>query len=386
MDTPYYLCNGAELQRNCDVVSYVRERAGCRVFFAIKSFSVARIFPYMAEHFDGVVSSSLYESRLGRDHFCSHSTSPCEVNAYSPAFKAEEIDEVLALSDTVIFNSHTQLERFHEKARAAGVPCGLRLNPQCSGVRPGLERIEFASDRSRLGVVRSELQWDALDALSGVLFHVNSENEDLECLRDVLRRIEQAFGDVLKLPTLRWVSLGGGISFTDPDYPVDAFVDLLREFSDRYDVTLHLEPGSAISSSPFTLHATVLDVVTNQTPIAVLDVSAAAHLPDRLVFGFQYPVVGGKPTEREKGEPGSGFECTLAGNTCLGDDDLGVYRFDQPLEPGDEVVFTHAGDYTMVQQTFFNGVRRPSVYYRSPSGELELIRKFDYADYLMTCR
>ncbi len=384
MDTPYFLCDGVELERNCEIVRAVRERSGCRIYFAIKSCSVSALFPYMADCFDGLVSSSLYETRLGRERFCSAMSHDGEVHTYSPAFKESEIGEVLDLSECVVFNSHSQLERFGDRALAAGVDCGLRLNPEFCGRPGGQGRIQFTQERSRLGVVRDQLSLRGLERASGVLFHVNSENGVLDRFRDVLERIEHDFGDVLSRRNIRWISLGGGIDFTRPDYPAGDFADDLRAFAERYHATVYLEPGSAIISSPFTLHAAVLDVVHNQMPIAVLDMSAYTHLPDRLLYGLQYPVAGAEiPGDLTGDAPG--VDVALAGVSCAGEDELGIYRFARPLEPGDTVVFQGVGDYTIVQQNFFNGVNRPSIYYRSPAGRIERLKRFGYEDYLGTC-
>ena len=375
--TPFFVCDARELRRNCAIVESVRRSSGAHVHFAMKSFTSCGIFRYMAPHFDGVVASSLFESKLGREYFCRHGNRG-EVHTYSPGFAPRDFSEILATSNTVIFNSHSQLERFRGAAQARGVSVGLRLNPEISGVRSGCEFANPCSKRSRLGVIRSQLKTNDLEGVSGVLFHVNSENDDLDSLTSVLDGIERRFSDILSRPDIEWVSLGGGISFTDPGYPVAEFVETLKKFADRWDARIFLEPGSAISSSPFTLHTTVLDVVQNEIPTAILDVSAEAHLPDRFYFDYQYPVEGALAGSSDE----DGIPHQLGGVSCLSSDALGEYRFREPLRAGDRVVLSGCGDYTMVQQTWFNGVHRPSVYYRHESGEMELIKEHGYEDYL----
>ncbi len=380
LETPYFVCDAGKLRENCEIVAQIREQAGAKVLFAIKSFTMCGIFRHMAPWFDGVVASSLYEARLAREHFRSGPDDHREVHTYSPGFRDVDIDEVVRASDAVVFNSQSQQSRFAARVRAAGRSVGLRLNPDLSA-RPDLASgLNFCSPHSRMGVRREFLERDGLDELDGLLFHVNSENDSLDRFERVVRAIEQKFSDVLALPNVRWVSLGGGICFTNPGYPVADFARSLRAFADRWHVQVILEPGTAVCSRPFSLYATVLDVIQHELPIAVLDISAEAHLPDRLMFDIRYPIVGAQ--FEDEATSNDGYPHMIAGVSCLGSDELGLYRFPRPLAIGDRVELTHTGDYTMVQQTFFNGVRRPSVYFRHESGALELVKKYGYEDFL----
>lgn len=387
LETPYFVCDGGKLRENCEVVAEVRKLADAKVLFAIKSFTSCGVFPHMAPYFDGVVASSLYEARIGRDYFRTSPNDHREVHTYSPGFRDADIEEVIRVSDTIVFNSQTQQARFGAQVRAAKRGLGLRLNPDLSDRSDLASGLNFCSQHSRMGVRREFLRPEGLEQLDGVLFHVNSENGELARFEAVLHAIEQKFADVLGLPNVRWISLGGGISFTNPGYPIAAFAQALRAFADRWQAKVVLEPGTAISSRPFSLHATVLDVIQHELPIAVLDISAEAHLPDRLMFDIRYPIVGaqlcGDEALAKPAQPDQpGYVHMVGGVSCLGSDELGLYRFDKPLAVGDQVELTHTGDYTIVQQTFFNGVRRPSVYFRHESGELELLKKFGYEDFL----
>ena len=374
LDTPYFVCDGKQLRRNCEIVNTLREQYRVDVLFAIKAMTMCKVFPHMAPYFDGVVASSLWEARIAREHF--HPPDGAEVHVYSPAFIESELPDLLELCDCLVFNSQDQQARFGARVREAGRNIGLRLNPDVSRFHDGVDGLGFCSKHSRLGVRREALREDGLDELSGVLFHVNSENRSLGKLVEILQVIEATFAEVLVRPNIGWISLGGGISFAEDEYPVAKFGEVLQAFGQRWNARVILEPGSTVSSRPFTLHATVLDVVHNQLPVAILDISAEAHLPDRLLFGIQYPVAGA-----EQGDEGEGVAHLLSGVSCLGGDELGIYRFPAPLQVGDRVAFEYTGDYTMVQQNYFNGVRRPSVYFRHESGELELLKAYAYEDF-----
>src|SRR5205823_1830013 len=97
--------------------------------------------------------------------------------------------------------------------------------------------------------------------VSGLMFHCNCENGDLAALRTIIDRIGVEFGDVLQ--RMEWVSLGGGIAFTAPGYPLDDFCETLAAFSHRFGVQVYLEPGDAAVSHAGHLVTTVLDIVHN---------------------------------------------------------------------------------------------------------------------------
>lgn len=395
MRTPYFVCDAELLRENCERVDEVRQRSQVKILYAMKSMSSTFVFRHMRSYFDGVVASSVYEARLGREHLLGEGASQLAIHTYSPGFSERELDEVSRLSDVVILNSLSQLRRHSLRVRSRGRGLGLRLNPEVGGLHDGADGLNFCGRHSRLGVRRRDVDLEELRQVDGVLFHVNSENASLSRLARVVRAIEATFGDVLALPNIRWISLGGGISFTEPDYPRTDFAQLLRNFAREWSAEVYLEPGSAVSSRPFSLHATVLDLVrgSGSVPIAVLNISAEAHLPDRMLFGIQYPIVGATLCDAQvaEGERLDGARVgehlyVIAGVSCLGSDEFGLYRFAEPLAVGDEVIMTHTGDYTMVQQNHFNGVRRPDVYFRHNSGEIEAIKRYSYEDFLSLCR
>ncbi|MET0909988.1 MAG: carboxynorspermidine decarboxylase [Ilumatobacteraceae bacterium] len=358
--TPYYLVDERCLQDNLDIVRHVREESGAKAVLALKCFSTWGVFELMARHLDGTTSSSLYEARLGRERFGK------EVHAYSVAWSADELAEVAGFADKVIFNSVGQL-RMHQAA-TRGLPLGLRVNPGVSYSH--FDLADPARAHSRLGVTDdAELRAVAGD-LSGLMFHFNCENEDFDALGAAVEVIADRYADVL--PRMEWISLGGGISFTTPGYPVDRFAALLRALADRFGVQIYLEPGEAVITGAAQLVTTVLDVVHNEVDIAVVDASLEAHMLDHLIYGthprVDAPAAGAHPV-------------TIAGRTCLAGDVFGDFALERPLRAGDEVRFADAAGYTMVKTTWFNGLRMPSIVVRRLDGDVEVVREFGYDDF-----
>ena len=357
--TPYYLIDKSKLLRNMERIAYLREHSGAKALLALKCFATWSVFDLMSQYMDGTTSSSLYEVKLGKRKF------PGETHAYSVAYADDEIEEVLAHSDKIIFNSVGQLQRFSDAS--ANHVRGLRLNPQVSSSDWLIA--DPARPFSRLG------EWDAqkveqvMDQISGFMIHNNCENSDFELFDSMLQQIEQRFGSLLE--RVEWVSLGGGIHFTGDGYPLDKLCARLKAFSERYGVQVYLEPGEAAITNSTSLEVTVLDTLYNGKQLAIVDSSIEAHMLDLLIY-----------RESAKMAPCDGpHEYMVCGKSCLAGDIFGEFHFDQELKVGDRLSFIDAAGYTMVKKNWFNGVKMPSIAVRQLNGEVELVREFGYDDF-----
>ncbi len=360
MDTPYYLIDKSAVLRNLRTIRHVREHSGARVLLALKCFATWSVFDLMREYMDGTTSSSLYEVRLGREKFGG------ETHAYSVAFADREIDEVVASADKIIFNSVSQLERF--AGRTGTLPRGLRLNPGISTSR--FDLADPARPFSRLGERDVERVEAVMDRINGFMIHNNCENVDFGLFDRTLAQVEAQFGALLR--RVDWVSLGGGIHFTGADYPVEAFCQRLKAFSDRHGVQVYLEPGEAAVTRSTTLEVTVLDTLFNGRHLAIVDSSIEAHMLDLLVY---------RQSARVSPDAGP-HRYTICGRSCLAGDVFGEFSFAHELEPGDRISIEDAGGYTMVKKNWFNGLQMPSIVVRELDGRLHVVREFTYQDYL----
>jgi carboxynorspermidine decarboxylase len=360
LQTPYYLIDKQALQRNLDVIDYVRKHSGAKLLLALKCFATWSVFDLMREHMDGTTSSSLYEVKLGYQKFGG------ETHAYSVAYADHEIDEVVANCDKIIFNSINQLERYADRAR--GKPIGLRLNPGVSCA--GFDLADPAREFSRLGEGDAQRLQAVLDRIDGVMIHNNCENDDFDRFDALLAEVERRYGDLLK--KLKWISLGGGISFTAAGYPLERFCARLRAFSEHYGVQVYLEPGEAAVRHTATLEVTVLDVGYNGKHLAVVDSSTEAHMLDLLIYRETAPL----------GEREGDHEYMICGKTCLAGDIFGEGRFKAPLQVGDRLSIGDAAGYTMVKKNWFNGVNMPSIAVKELDGSVRLVREFSFDDYV----
>ncbi|HEY9573301.1 MAG TPA: carboxynorspermidine decarboxylase [Pusillimonas sp.] len=358
--TPYYLIDKSALRSNLETIDYIREHSGAKVLLALKCFATWSVFDLMREHMDGTTSSSLYEVKLGQHKFGG------ETHAYSVAFADHEIEEVVAHCDKIIFNSIGQLKRFASFAQ--GKPIGLRLNPGVSCA--GFDLADPAREFSRLGEGDPDRILDIVDQLDGVMIHNNCENNDFARFDELLTQAEQRYGAILQ--RLKWVSLGGGISFTAPGYPVDAFCARLRRFADDHKVQVYLEPGEAAVRQSTTLEVSVLDVGFNGKHLAVVDSSTEAHMLDLLIYRETAPM----------GEPDGDHHYMVCGKTCLAGDIFGEARFSAPLQVGDRISIRDAAAYTMVKKNWFNGVHMPSIAIKEADGSVRVVREFSFDDYV----
>lgn len=372
LPTPCYVVDEALLERNLQLLNRVQHESGARVLLALKGFAMFHFAPLIDRYLSGVCASGLHEASLGREYFGG------EVHTFSAAFPPEDIEQVLALSDHVIFNSFSQFERFkaeinQAKAQNPHLEIGLRVNPQHS--EGAVAIYDPSSPFSRLGIVREQFKTQALEGISGLHFH-NLCEQDVEPLKRTLEAIERQFGDIL--PQMKWVNFGGGHHITRKGYQVEALIELIRDFAKRWQVEVIIEPGEAIALGTGVYVTRVLDIVENGMPIAIVDGSCTAHLPDVLEMPYRAELLhAGQAGEKA-------YTYRIGGLTCLAGDVIGDYSFAQPLEVGERLVFLDMAHYTMVKTTTFNGVKLPSIVaYNSATGALKVVREFGYEDFKM---
>jgi carboxynorspermidine decarboxylase len=359
--TPAYVIDENLLLKNMKKIAQVRMNSGAKAVLALKCFSTWSVFPLMREYMDGTTSSSLYEARLGAEKFGK------ETHAYSVAFSDSDVEQARAFATKFIFNSVSQLKRFH--ARVHPISVGLRLNPGLS--HSAYDLADPARKCSRLGTVDLTEAMSVASLLSGVMFHCQCENDDIDKFEAILGHIARSYGPLLE--KLEWVSLGGGIYFTKEGYPLDRFSRALADFSKRFNVQVYLEPGEAAITQAGFFVTRVLDVVHNDADIAIVDAAVEPHMLDLLIYR----------AEAKLAEPDTGpYRYTIAGRTCLAGDVFGTYNFPAPLKVGDVVVFGDAAGYTMVKKNWFNGVAMPSIVVRRLDGRFETIKQFGYDDYV----
>lgn len=362
--SPCYVLEEEKLVRNLELMQRVQDESGARIILALKGFSMWSSFDIVKQYLHGATASSVWEAKLA-------SEMGKEVHAYSPAYKPTDVEELKDLVNHISFNSFGQLQRYQTTFSAAGVSMGLRINPEHQEADTPL--YDPAAPGSRLGVRAVEIEGQDLTGLEGFHCHNLCECDSFATERTLLA-IEARFGQWL--PQLKWLNLGGGHLMTREGYDVDHLIKTLADFKARHpNLDVILEPGSAVAWQTGPLIAEVVDIVENDGAIAILDISATAHMPDVLEMPYR-PAILGAGDKDEKA-----FNYRLGGNSCLAGDVIDTYSFDTPLSIGDRIQFEDMIHYTMVKTTFFNGVEHPAIAILRRDGKLDVIRKFTYEDF-----
>ena len=369
--TPAYVLDEGQLLKNAALISSVAERTGAKMLLAQKAFSNFNLYPVLSPYLAGTEASGLFEARLGAEKMPGK-----EVHVFCAGYRQRDFEEILGYADHIVFNSPRQLKKFGPAAKAAGKSVGLRVNPECS-TQEGHAIYDPCAPGSRLGTTRQ--QWDAqitpalISLLDGLHFHTLCE-QDSDALEITLEAVEEKFGDIL--PGMRWLNFGGGHHITRPDYDMETLERCIRRAQQDWSVTVYLEPGEACALNAGYLLSRVLDVVRNgETTIAILDASAACHMPDVIEMPYRPPLFGA-------GEPGEKpYTVRLAGPTCLAGDVIGDYSFDAVPAVGDLLVFGDMAIYTTCKNNTFNGMPLPGIYSRTAGGDIRKLASFGYRDF-----
>ena len=361
IETPYYIVDEGLLIRNLEILKSVIDQTGCHILLAQKAFSMYSLYPLIGTYLNGTTASGLYEAKLGYEEMGG------ETHVFSPAYSEKEFDEILNICDHIVFNSFSQWEKYREKALLSEKKFGIRINPEYSTQEHAI--YDPCSTGSRLGVTIQNFRPDLLDGISGFHFHTLCE-QNADALAETLKAVEEKFGKYFS--KIKWINFGGGHHITRPDYDVQTLISCIRHFKDQYQLDVYLEPGEAVALNTGYLVSTVMDVIDNKLQNAILDTSAACHMPDVLEMPYRPNIISaGMPGEKK-------FTYRLGGPTCLAGDIIGDYSFDHPLKPGDKLVFCDMAHYSMVKNNTFNGMKLPSIAIADRNHQVKLIRSFGY--------
>jgi len=366
LPTPCYVIDENIIEENCKVLADVMKKTGCHVLLAQKAFSNYALYPLIGKYLSGTTASGLYEARLGREEMGR------ENHVFAPAYKDEDMDELVKICDHIVFNSISQLEKHKEKCR--NVSIGIRVNPEFS-TQNGHEIYDPCGKGSRLGVTADLLRNADLTGIDGLHFHTLCE-QNSDDLKKTLDVVEEKFDFLLR--KVKWVNFGGGHHITRKDYDVELLCDCITHIKEKYNVKVYIEPGEAVALNAGYFITTVIDKVKNSgITCLILDGSAACHMPDVLEMPYTPPLSEGSIIETPEKE----FDYRLGGNTCLAGDIIGNYRFDHDVQIGERLTFCDMAIYSMVKNNTFNGIPLPSIYSMDRNGDCRLIKSFGYNDF-----
>jgi carboxynorspermidine decarboxylase len=366
--SPAFVLDEKLLRQNLELISFVQQEAGIEIILAFKGFAMWSVFPLVREYLSGAAASSLFEARLCFEEM------KTRAHVYSPVYFENEFDELMNYSSHIVFNSVSLFQKFYPETKKADHPisCGIRVNPEFSDVETALYNPSTAG--SRLGIGSAEFPEELPEGIEGIHFHVLCESDSFS-LEKVLENLEAKFGKYLN--QVKWVNMGGGHLMTRKGYNHQHLIQLLRNFRQKYNVNVILEPGSAIAWETGVLVSTIKDIVEHKgIKTAILDVSFTAHMPDTLEMPYRPKIVDAT----DPGKNSKHLYC-LGGVSCLAGDFMQAYDFGKELYIGDLVVFKDMIHYTMVKTTMFNGVNHPAIAIWKENDQLEMVKQFTYEDF-----
>lgn len=365
LQTPYFMIDEKKLINNLEKAKKLKQLSGAKLVLALKCFSTFGTFETIKPYLDGTTSSGPYEVKLGYEEFGG------ETHAYSVGYSIADIDAVKEMSDKIIFNSLSQLNAHYDNCKD-NASLGLRINPERS--MAGQDLANPTRPYSRLGVKQTLLSMDVVDKVEGFMFHMNCENKDVDAFIAILDHISSTFADYLE--KLKWLSLGGGIFFTYPDYPIEKLALALKAFSKKHALQLYLEPGEAIITRTTDLVVSIIDIVDNDKKTAIVDSATEAHRLDTLIYN--------EPASVREASADGKFPYVIGSCSCLAGDQFCETQFDSPLEIGQKLHLMDSAGYTMVKLNWFNGLKMPSIYFKRINGHIELLNEFGYQDFKAT--
>jgi carboxynorspermidine decarboxylase len=367
LPTPCYVIDEELLIKNLKILKDVQDRTGCKILLAQKAFSNYCTYPLISKYLYGTTASSLNEARLAYEEF--HK----EVHIYNPAYREDEFDDILKYCDHIVFNSFNQWNKYKQKVlnyNVKKIECGLRINPEYSEISTDIYNPCFKN--SRLGVTLQNLKEDDLEGISGLHFHTMCE-QNSDTLYRTVKIVDEKFGHTIK--KMKWINFGGGHHITKENYDIETLIKSIMYIKNKYDIDVYLEPGEAVALNAGFLYTKIMDIINNGMNIAILDTSAACHMPDVLEMPYRPNIIdSGKINQYT-------YNYRFGGPTCLAGDIIGDYSFKKPLAIGDILILSDMAIYSMVKNNTFNGINLPSIILKKSNGDYKLIKKFNFKDF-----
>lgn len=368
LKTPFFAIDEEQIKFDGEILKSIQDRTGCKILLAQKAFSNYDLYPLMENYIAGTEASGLFEARLGKEEMPSK-----EVHVFCAAYKEDELEEIYKYADHIVFNSVNQFKKYARTAKNHGKSVGIRINPECS-TQIGHEMYDPCTKGSRLGVTFSSFEegmsQEDISLLDGIHFHTLCQQNSTD-LKITLDAVEEKWGKYLS--SLKWINFGGGHHITRQDYDIELLINCIEHIRDTYQVQVYLEPGEACVLNAGYLVTRVLDTFKNGTyDIAIVDFSAACHMPDILECHFLPPLLNASS---------EGIKYRLGGPTCLSGDVIGEYFFKDKLKENDLLVFGDAALYSTCKTNTFNGMPLPNIYILHKDYSLEKLTSFSYYDF-----
>lgn len=357
--SPAFVLDETEVIENLKILAGLRNQCGCKILYSLKALPLAAVMEIAKPFVDGFSVSSLFEARLADEVLAGQGS----IHLTTPGIRQDEFDDTARLVTHISFNSLSQYRRFSAAAREHA-SVGLRLNPKLSFVKD--DRFDPCRPYSKLGIDIKEL---GLSQVKGFHFHSIFSATNFASLIKTIEKLRYELRE--KFAQIEWLNMGGGYLFSEIE-DHSPFIKLVNKLKNDFAIEVYIEPGKAVVGRAGYLMTTVIDsFISDGKTIVILDTSVN-HNPE--VFEYQR-----QPELYEQDSSGQ-YSAILAGCTCLAGDVFGEYRFKEPLQTGDKLVFKNVGAYSLIKANRFNGYNLPDMYV-CKSAQIKKIKQYTYQDY-----
>jgi len=371
LQTPAYVVDDLSLDRIVSGARDVIGDSGAKLLYSVKANAVAAVLERLGPLVDGFSCSSLPEVEIVRRVM----GPKADIHFVGPGISPDDAETLLRECKHISFNSLSLFQRY---GRSEAQTYGLRVNPHLSlNSNP---RYDPCRPHSKLGISIYDLQKafrddpEAFRQVDGLHVHNATGIDDFKKLAATVNIITEALPDLMA--RISWINLGGGYRIHTCKNPHDLW-DTVKKLQKSYDLTVYLEPGTALVRNGCWLVSTVIDVFrTEGRDIAILDTSIN-HQLEGYIYNFP-------PNVASASKNGS-HAYQLAGASCLAGDLFGEHRFDEPLKIGSRVIFSGIGAYTHAFTTRYNGLNPPGIYQLQTDQSLRLRRHFGIEDFAGVC-
>ena len=380
MQTPALVWDIDTLDERLAAMTDFADQFDCTLYYSVKAAAVAPIIEHIEKRVAGFSCSSPFEAQLASHVIRTDG----EIQVTSPALSPDKCGHINGACTKLSFNSLSQMSNLRPYLDD-NIELGLRINPQVSVVAD--PRVDPCRENSKLGVALSDLlrevseHPDLLDGINGFHIHTGCGTRSFRGLEESVDRIATEMPETLA--ELDWFNLGGGYMF-DKILKVEPFARAVQRLRGDFGLEVIIEPGTAIVQAAASLLTTVVDLHESQgRMIAVLD-TMVGHMPEVFTYGFSPPVRDASTVMRP-GDTLPDNTYVLAGASCLPGDQFGIYRFEEPLDIGQQLTIEKMGAYTHSQWQWFNGINLPTIYTVSKADGLRLAENFSFPDYARHC-
>ena len=256
IQTPFYCYSANALKNNFNELKDAFKEIKPKICYATKSNSNLSILSLLQKEGAGADVVSVGELKKS----LIANISPDDI-VFSGVGKTESEIEFAIISKIFQINaeSTSELHTINEIAQKLGTiqQVGIRINPDVIGETN--KKISTGGIGDKFGIPFSEVKDLFLNnehfkniKISGIAFHIGSQIHDIEPFRNVFQKTSKLINEINKdMQVIKVLDIGGGFGVdyenNQKKFPIQEYVNLVKNSFDTEKLTVVIEPGRSIS-------------------------------------------------------------------------------------------------------------------------------------------